>query len=136
MVRPGLLLSPDLLPRHRMGIGIKKNIITIKNKTLFRFIRSSDAVSILQIFYIEIIDKHGIRIPETICFRKGKHRKRFLFPMSEKKQLTGCAPMGRDGKIYTFSQRTGSIYTGKPRPHSISGNHMQTRFFVHIVLHQ
>ena len=62
--------------RNSLCVRIKKDILPVKEKTLFRIIRSVHAVCILKAFYINAEYYHGIAVSYTVMLRKRDYCKR------------------------------------------------------------
>lgn len=109
MIASDLLLAPFTLTGNGFGIRIKKNLCLIEDVTLFRFVRTVNAVAVLQIFDVQSHDDHGVDITDTTGIGKRKDCEGFLFSGVEKKKLAGCTVAGMCGKVDSVGKRSSAI---------------------------
>ena len=109
MIASDLLLTPFTLACNSLGIRIEKNFCLIENMTFFRFIRTVNMISILQILDVQPHDDHGIDITDTTGVRKRKNCERLLFTGVEKKKFAGCTVTGMCGKVNSVGKRSSTI---------------------------
>ena len=77
--------------------------------TFFRFIRTVNMISILQIFNVQPHDDHGVDITDTTGVRKRKNCERLLFTGVEKKKFTGCTMTGMCSEVNSIGKRSSTI---------------------------
>ena len=102
-------MKDGVLTGNGFGIRIKKNLCLIEDVTLFRFVRTVNAVAVLQIFDVQSHDDHGVDITDTTGIGKRKDCEGFLFSGVEKKKLAGCTVAGMCGKVDSVGKRSSAI---------------------------
>ena len=124
-------ISPPALPCNRLGIGIQKILVAVKNDPFFWFIRSVYPICILKLFDIQLEYDHGIHISNAIVLRKGQNSKGLRLLSVKQKQLNPCSPVRMNGKIHSAWNGSGSKGLIKSRPDRkpvqiIHGNQMDS----------